>query len=181
MMRRMMRRMMQRMMQRMKQRRLVGALVLAGAVLMATVVPAGATVAVKKPNACKVLKASEVTTVTGFTATKSPTQQQGPPGAALCAYTLADPTVRNVSVFVLPGSATTAKVSYATAKRAFKDQLEPVVGFGKSSFYAGGDLNTLYVLRGDTLLYVQYVAIGADPATIKANVEAMTKIALRRV
>jgi hypothetical protein len=159
---------------------IVGALVVA-TLSVAAVVPAGATVAAKKPNACKVLKASEVTTVTGFTATKSATQQQGPPGAGICGYTLADQTVRTVSVFVQPGSATTAKLGFTTAKKAFKDQLEPVTGFGKNAFYAGGGLNTLYVLKGDTLLYVQYVAIGADPATIKANVEAMTKIAVPRV
>lgn len=155
------------------------ALVTTGTALAA---PAGASVA-QKPNACKVVKASEVTTVTGFPAAKEATQQQGPPNAGICGYTLTDPgTVRNVSIFVQPGSASTAKSGFRVAKKTFKDQLEPVTGFGKNAFYAGGGLNALYVLKGDTLLYVQYVAMGADdPATIKANVEAMTKIALPRI
>ncbi len=145
--------------------------------------PAGASVA-RKPNACKVVKASEVTTVTGFPATKEAHQQQGPPNAGICGYSLADPggTVRTVSIFVQPGSDTVAKSGFKTAKKAFRDQLEPVTGFGRNAFYAGGGLNALYVRKGDTLLYVQYVAMGADdPATIKAQVEAMTKIALPRV
>jgi hypothetical protein len=143
---------------------------------------AGASVAAK-PNACKVVKASEVTSVTGFTATKETKQQQGPPNAGICGYSLEDPgIVRNVSVFVQPDDTTTARIGFKTAKKAFKDQIEPVTGFGRNAFYAGGGLNALYVLKGDTLLYVQYVAMGADdPATIKANVEAMTRIALPRI
>jgi hypothetical protein len=152
-------------------------------VLAATVVPAGATLAVKKPNACKVVKASEVSQVTGFTATKSPTQQQGPPGASICGYTLADTSVRNVSVFVQPG---VGVAEYKTAKRQLTSSsaspVESVTGFGKRSFYAGGGLNALYVLDGDTLFYVQYVAFGTDdPATIRANIEAMTRIGLARI
>jgi hypothetical protein len=144
--------------------------------------PAGASVA-RKPNACKVVKASEVTTVTGFPAAKDTTQQQGPPDAGICGYTLTDPgTVRNVSIYVQPGSTSVAKVGFKTARKAFKDQLEPVTGFGKHAFYAAGGLNALYVRKGDTLLYVQYVAMGSDdPATIKANVESMTEIALPRI
>ncbi len=123
------------------------AAVVTGAATFAAL-PAGASVA-RKPNACKVVKASEVTTVTGFPAAKEATQQQGPPDAGICGYTLTDPgTVRNVSIFVQPGSATTAKIGFKTAKKAFKDQLEPVTGFGKHAFYAAGGLNALYVRKG---------------------------------
>ena len=165
-------------------RHLVALPLAVGALLVACLAPVGASVAAK-PNACKVLKAAEVTRVTGFPATKATRQQQGPSDAGICGYTLTDPNspVRTVSVFVQrSGEQRVTKIGYRTAKATFKEQLEPVSGFGKSAFYAGGGLNTLYVLEGDTLLYVQYVAFGDDdPAGIKADVEDMTKIALARV
>jgi len=123
-----------------------------------------------------------VTRVTGFAATKSTKQQQGPPGAGICGYSLDDTTTRNVSVLVQHGDRQVNQIGYRTAKAAFKNQVEPVSGFGKNAFYAGGGLNTLYVLKGDTLLYVQFVALGdTDAAGIKDKVVAMTKIAVARV
>ena len=159
---------------------LIAAVALVGGLVVGSA-PAGASVPVKN-NSCKVLKGSDVTKVTGFIASKAITRP-GPPRAAICGYSLADPaTTRDVSVFVLPHGAQEAKIGYRTAKKAFKDQIEPVSGFGKNAFYAGGGLNTLYVLKGDTLLYVQYVALAEGEAPgIKAAVEAMTKIALARV
>jgi hypothetical protein len=158
-------------------------LTFAAVALTASVAPVGATVAAK-PNACKVLKASEVTRVIGFPATRLVDQQQGPPGSGICGYSLDDPSTptRNVSVLVQKGNSQDTKIGYRTAKAAFKDQIEPVSGFGKNAFYAGGGVNTLYVLKGGTLLYVQYVVLGDDDeARIKADVVAMTKIAVPRV
>lgn len=167
----------------MRSRLLVVASLVAAVALAAWIGPATASVATK-PNACKALKASEVTRVTGFTAKKLTKQQQGPPDAGICGYSLDDPSsaVRTVSVYVQSGDSQVTKIGYRTAKAAFKDQIEPVSGFGKNAFYAGGGLNTLYVLKGDTLLYVQYVALGdTDAAGVKDDVVAMTKIALPRV
>ena len=158
-------------------------LTFAAVALTASVAPVGATVAAK-PNACKALKAPEVSRVTGFPATKAAAQQQGPPGSGICAYSLDDPSTpgRSVSVAVLQGDSQELKIGYRTAKTAFKDVAEPVSGFGKNAFYAGGGVNTLYVLEGGTLLYVQYVVLGDDDeARIKADVVAMTKIAVPRV
>ena len=114
---------------------LIAAVALVGGLVVGSA-PAGASVPVKN-NSCKVLKGSDVTKVTGFTASKAITRP-GPPRAAICGYSLADPaTTRDVSVFVLPHGAQEAKIGYRTAKKAFKDQIEPVSGFGKNAFYAG--------------------------------------------
>jgi len=155
----------------------------AAVALVASIGPASASVAAKL-NACKVLKASEVTRVTGFPATKLAKQQQGPPGSGICGYSLDDPSTptRNVSVLVQKGNSQDLKIGYRTAKAAFKDQVESVSGFGENAFYAGGGLNTLYVLKGSTLFYVQYVALAdTDAAGIKDDVVAMAKIAQPRV
>ncbi|MCJ7436664.1 MAG: hypothetical protein MUP97_02740 [Acidimicrobiia bacterium] len=167
----------------MRSRLLVVAALVAAVALAAGIGPASASVAAK-PNACKALKASEVARVTGFPAKKLVEQQQGPPGAGICGYALEDASspVRNVSVLVQRGDSQESKIGYRTAKGVFKDQIEPVSGLGRNAFYAGGGINTAYVLKGDTLLTVQYVALGeTDQAGIKDDVVAMTKIALPRV
>ena len=158
-------------------RRLV-VLSLTVAVGAALVAPAGATVAAK-PNACKVLKASEVTRVTGFPAQKAADQQQGPPGSGICGYSLDDPSSpgRSVSVLVQKADPRELKIGYKTAKTTFAESVEPVSGFGKNAFYAGGGLNTLYVLKGGTLFYVQYIVLAdTDAAAIKDDVVQMAKI-----
>ena len=167
----------------MRSRLLVVASLVAAVAVAAGTGPASASVTAKL-NACKVLKASEVTSVTGFPATKLAEQQQGPPGSSLCGYSLDDPSTptRNVSVLVQKGNSQDLRIGYRTAKSAFKDQVEPVSGFGRNAFYTGGGLNTLYVLKGSTLFYVQYVVLGdADAAGIKDDVVAMAKIAQPRV
>jgi hypothetical protein len=64
----------------------------------------------------------------------------------------------------------------------FKSDVEKVSGFGKKAFYVGGGLNTLYVLKGDTLVYVQYVALDLDDqAVFKDAVTQMMKIVLQRI
>jgi hypothetical protein len=143
--------------------------------------PASA-IAKATPNACKVLKASEVTHATGFTATKAKQQPAAPSGAGICAYTLSDTAASTVSVFVQLDAGRVAKRGYASAKQQFADTLEPVAGFGKQAFYVGGGLDTLYVLKGDSFLFVQYAATGVDdPTAIKPIVETMTKKAAARV
>jgi hypothetical protein len=153
----------------------VGALIALGA-------SAGASVATKT-NGCKVLKASDVTRVTGLPAKKATQQPPAPSSFSVCGYSLTDPgQVRSVNIWVQPNDGTIAKIGFTTAKKAFADKVEPVSGFGKNAFFVGGGLNTLYVLKGDTLLYVQYVAFGdPDAAGIKTKIEQLTKAALARV
>jgi hypothetical protein len=142
--------------------------------------PVSASVAAK-PDGCKVLKASEVTRITGFTAKKI-ALGGGSQGAGGCAYALDDLAPHTVTLIVQKNGGEDSKIAYRTAKTVFKDQIEPVSGLGRSAFYAGGGIDTLYVLKGGTYVSVQYTALGdADQARIKADVVAMTRIALSRV
>ena len=142
--------------------------------------PAGASVTAKL-DGCKVLKASEVTRITGFAATTTPVGTRSK-GEAGCSYALDDLAPHSVLLVVQKNGGQNSKIAYRTTKAAFKDQIEPVSGFGKNAFYAGGGLNTLYVLKGGTLFYVQYIVLAdTDAAGIKDDVVAMAKIAQPRV
>ena len=62
---------------------------------------------------------------------------------------------------------TSGSTRHDIAERSFEERrrqpstrtVSAVDGFGKNALYVGGGLNTLYVLRGDTLVYVQYVDV----------------------
>jgi len=161
-----------------KRRVVVVALVVAVAAVSTG--PAGASVTAKL-DGCKVLKASEVTRITGFAATTTPVGTRSK-GEAGCSYALDDLAPHSVLLVVQKNGGQNSKIAYRTTKAAFKDQIEPVSGFGQNAFYAGGGIDTLYVLKGGTYVSVQYTALGdADQARIKDDVVAMTKIALSRV
>jgi hypothetical protein len=153
------------------------AVVALGAVTALVPVAAGASLAATK-NGCKYLKASEVTGVLGVPVkkTKAPA---APPTAAVCGYKV---TVgQSVNLWVQGGAGGAA--GFSTAKEAFAADVEPVTGLGSKAFYVGNNLNTAYVLKGSTLIYVQYVAFGEGPdaATVKDDVTRLTKIVRRRV
>lgn len=149
-----------------------------GAVLVLAPTGAGASVAASK-NGCKYLKGSEVTEVLG-TAVKKAKSPVAPPSTEVCGYKVTAEAGQSVNLWVQGGAAGAA--GYAGAKRAFKDDVEPVSGLGRKAFYVGGGLNTAYMLSGDTLVYVQYVAIGGpDDATVKDDVTQLAKIVLGRI
>ena len=161
-------------------KRLVVVVALVVAVAAVSTGPAGAAVTAKL-DGCKVLKAAEVTRITGFTAKKL-ALGGGSQGAGGCAYALDDLAPHTVTLIVQKNGGEDSKIAYRTGKTVFKDQIEPVSGLGRSAFYAGGGIDTLYVLKGGTYVSVQYTALGdADQARIKDDVVAMTKIALSRV
>ena len=143
------------------------------------VVPAsaGASVAETK-NGCKYLKAAEVKTALGVAVTKG-RKPAGPPEVSVCGYQLAA-AGGSVNLWVQKGS--TASAGFDLAKRTFASHVETITGFGKKAFYVTGGLNTLYVLKGSTLIYVQIVRLpDPDPATTKTQVTALAKIVVGRV
>jgi hypothetical protein len=142
------------------------------------VAPAGATAPAAK-NGCKYLKISEVNKITGLTFAKGETPP-GPPAAAVCGYAVVGDQAKSVNVWVQPKPQTA--LAFKTAKEAFAESAEPVTGLGKKAFYAGGGINTAYVLNGGTLVFVQYISPGnPDDAAIKDAVVKMTKVVNRRV
>ena len=137
---------------------------------------AAASVAAANPN-CKYLKASEVALAIGTKVKKGPS---GPSGAQVCAFVPKHSQLpAAVNVWVQSDSA--ASIGFSTAKTAFKANIESTRSLGRKSFYVGGGLNTAYVLKGNTLVYVQYVNLGGDPAVIKTAVVKLTKLVLHRV
>jgi len=151
------------------------------AVLSALVVPAAlasASVPAAKKG-CKYLKLSEVERVTGkdFKKGKAPT---APGPVAVCGYEAASQVGTGVYLWV--DTTDNAERGFEGAEAAFDEDGVEVDGFGTNALYVGEGLNTLYVLRGGALVYVQYVTFGddADPATVQDAVEQLTKIVLRR-
>lgn len=153
------------------------------AAVVAVVLPAGATAsgatAPGAKNGCKYLKVSEVNRITGLTFVKGE-QPPAPPTVAACGYVVTDDPTTAVNVWAQPKPQTA--LAFKTAKKAFADSAEPVTGLGKKAFYAGEGVNTVYVLKGSTLVYVQYVALGnSDTAGIKDATVEMTKLVTSRV
>lgn len=141
-------------------------------------VPAGATAPGAK-NGCKYLKVSEVNRITGRTFVKGE-NPPAPPTVAACGYAVTDDPTTQVNVWVQPKPQTA--LAFTTAKKAFADSAEPVSGLGKKAFYAGEGVNTVYVLKGSTLVYVQYLALGnSDAAGVKDATVAMTKLVTGRL
>jgi pantoate kinase len=154
-------------------------LVISALAAATALVPASASASVAETkNGCKYLKASEAKTALGVAVTKSSRQPPGPPDVLVCGYKLAA-AGGSVNLWVQKGS--TASAGFDAAKRAFSSDVEAITGFGKKAFYVAGGLNTLYVLKGGTLIYVQIVRIpDPDPATTKTQVTALAKIVLGR-
>lgn len=151
---------------------------LVAAALLATVAPASASVAAAK-NGCKLLKRFEVANVLDAKIAKA-AKPTAPPETRVCGYTVVGALGRSVNLWVDEGSAATA--GFSTAKQVFGKDVEKVSGFGKKAFYVGGGLNTLYVLKGDSLVYVQYVALDLDDQDVfKDAVSQMMKIVLQRI
>lgn len=161
----------------MPSRRSVIALSFAAAlVLLAN--PVGATAPGAKKG-CKYLKVGEVNEITGLTFVKSP-RPPGPAVIAACGYTVPGDPTKSVNVWVQRGSS--AATAFTTAKEAFEAETETVSGLGKKSFYAGGGVNTVYVLKGKTLVFVQYVSIGnVDEAAVKDAAVALTNVVIERI
>lgn len=154
------------------------AVVTLGASLGLVPAAAGASVAGANSN-CKYLKASEVAHAIGTKVKKGP-NPPGPSTTQVCSYIPRHSTLpSSVNVWVQSGDA--SSIGFSTAKTAFKDNIESTHSLGSKSFYVGGGINTAYVLKGSTLVYVQYVNLRGDAAKIKAAVIKLTKLVLHRV
>jgi len=139
--------------------------------------PAGATAPAAK-NGCKYLKPAEVNRITGLTFVKGKTPP-APASSAVCSYAVAGDPSTEVTLWVQPGSYGAA--GFKAAKKAFAANTEPVSGLGSKAFYAG-DVHTVYVLKGGTLVYVQYLALGnPDAAALKDATVQLTKVVNGRV
>lgn len=146
------------------------------AILVLLATPVGATVPEAK-NGCKYLKLREVNEITGLTFVKG-ARPPGPAVIAACGYTLPEDPTTTVSVWVQRGSS--AASGFTTAKEAFAAEAETVSGLGKKAFYAGG-VNTVYVLKAKTLVFVQYMSIGnADEAGVKDVAVELTQVVIKR-
>lgn len=148
-----------------------------GAALALAPAAAGASVVAANSN-CKYLKASEVARAIGTPVKKGP-NPPGPSSTHVCSYVpKQSPLPQAVNVWVQSGGA--SSIGFSTAKTAFKANLEATHSLGGKSFYVSGGINTAYVLKGNTLVYVQYVNLNGDPAKIKAAVIKLTKLVVRR-
>ena len=148
----------------------------AGTLLATT---AGATAPAGVTNGCRYLKLSEVNRITGLTFVKGKNPPSPSPLTA-CGYVLTDDPTTVVNLWVQPKPQTA--LAFKTAKEAFADSAEPVTGLGKKAFYAGEGVNTVYVLKGDTFVFVQYLALGNDDtAGVKDATVKMTKLVTGRV
>lgn len=161
----------------MSRRRSLTALLFAvGLILLAA--PAGATAPAAK-SGCKYLKLSEVNRITARTFAKGE-PPPAPSSAAVCGYTVPDDPTTSVNLWVQAGPYGAA--GFKASKEAFAANVEAVSGLGKKAFYAGGGVNTVYVLKGSTLIYVQYLSFGnADTAGVKAAAVEMTKVVTGRI
>jgi hypothetical protein len=154
------------------------AVAVVGAVLVVVPSAAGASVAAAN-SSCKFLKASEVARAIGTKVKKGP-NPPGPSTTQVCSYIPRHSTLpSSVNVWVQSGDA--SAIGFSTAKTAFKANIESTHSLGSKSFYVGGGINTAYVLKGNTLVYVQYVNLQGDAAKIKTAVIKLTKLVLHRV
>jgi hypothetical protein len=141
------------------------------------VAPAGATAPAAK-NGCKYLKLSEVNRITGLTFAKGEAPPS-PPSVAVCGYAVAGDPSTAVNLWVQPGS--TGALGFKAAKKAFAADTQAVSGLGSKAFYAGG-VHTVYVLKGGTLVYLQYLsANNPDDAALKDATVKLTKVVSGRV
>jgi hypothetical protein len=139
--------------------------------------PAGATAPAAK-NGCKYLKLAEVNRITGLTFVKGEAPP-APASSAVCGYAVAGDPSTAVNLWVQPGSSGAA--GFKAAKKAFAANAETVSGLGSKAFYAG-DVHTVYVLKGGTLAYLQYLAQGnPDEAALKDATVKLTKVVNGRV
>lgn len=149
-----------------------------GAALALVPAAAGASVGAAS-SSCKYLKPSEVARAIGTKVKKGP-GPTGPADAQVCSYVPSHSTLPS-SVNVWVQSDSVASIGFSTAKTAFKANIEVTHALGGKSFYVGGGINTAYVLKGNTLVYVQYVNLGGDAAKIKTAVIKLTKLVLHRI
>jgi hypothetical protein len=153
------------------------AIAVIGAVL--TLVPDAAGASAAANSNCKYLKASEVSRAIGTKVKKGP-KPPGPASAQGCGYIPKASTLRQaVNVWVVKDSS--AAIAFSVAKSTFKTSITAKGFLGKKSFFVGGNLNTAYVLKGSTLVFLQWVDLQGDAATIKAAVIKLTKLVVRRV
>jgi len=141
------------------------------------VTPAGATAPAAK-NGCKYLKLSEVNRITGLTFAKGEAPPS-PPSVAVCGYAVAGDPSTTVNLWVQPGSS--GARGFKVAKKAFAPDTESVTGLGSKAFYATG-VRTVYVLKGGSLMYVQYSSpTNPDDAALKDAAVELTKVVSGRV
>jgi hypothetical protein len=143
-----------------------------------SIVPAvvGISVAAARSR-CKVLKASEVAAILD-TPVKPGRPPVAPAGTHPCSFVPKDSSL-HVSVNVWVDAQSGGRTAFSIAKDTFKADIEPSPELGKKSFYVGNGLNTAYVLRGDTLIYLQYIDFNGDPTDIKSKVLDLMKVALK--
>lgn len=153
-------------------------LVAVGAVAAVTPVPADAA---SKKSACGVLTNAQVSTATGATAS-SGKPPNAPTTTAVCGYKLSD----GGSVNLWVDKTASAKPAYSLAKRTFKSDAESVTGLGSNAFYTPS-VRTAYGLKGNTLVYVQFLPSGSSIVDPGAGVQGkdqtgeLLRDALKRV
>ena len=129
-------------------------------------------------ESCDYLKQSEVQKAIGRKVRIGP----APDGiGGECTFLVRGAETDVVNVWVLEGD--DAKEGYKTGVRLAEPDAERVKGVGDRAVYMGDPFNTLYALKDDTLVYVQYYLPFNDdesPKDIKRAVVKLTKKALRR-
>jgi len=107
----------------------------------------------------------------------------GPPADGIggkCSFIVREHPADVVKVWVLEGD--DAKTGFDVGTQ-LAGKHSKVRGFGDKAVYTGDPFSTLYVLDGDTLVYLQYYEFsGSDsPAKIRRAVFQMTRKVLKRV
>jgi hypothetical protein len=126
---------------------------------------------------CEVVKEAEVERAVGHDVTAAdPPQGVG----GTCSFTVDGSPADAVNVWVLDGD--DAKTALEVGKQIGGKDAVDVPKLGDDAIYLGDPLNTAYVLKDGTLVYLQYYVFSGDdsPKQIKRAVVAMTKKAIRR-
>jgi hypothetical protein len=127
---------------------------------------------------CEVLKRREVEKAIGRKVKIGPAAD-GVGGE--CSFSVRGAPLDVVKVWVLEGD--DATTGYKVGAQLASDDATHPRGIGDKAVYTGEPFNTLYVLDGETLVYVQYYLVSGDdsPAKVRRAVVQMTKKVLKRV
>lgn len=137
----------------------------------------GGGIAAAGDESCDVLKEAEVERATGHLVTAAD-PPEGVGGA--CSFAVEGSPADTVNVWVLEGDE--ADEGFRTGEQIGGDDADELPKLGEDAVYLDDPLNTAYVLRDGTLVYLQYYVFSGDdtPKQIKKAVVKMTKTAIRR-
>jgi hypothetical protein len=108
----------------------------------------------------------------------------GPPATGLggeCSFTVRGEPLDTVNLWLLEGD--DAKTGYEVGEDIAGDDAEEIDGLGDKAVYTGDPFNTLYVLDGDNLVYLQYYLFTGEESEddVRRAVVQMTKKVLKRI